>query len=150
MDNEIWELVKNQSDDYEFDWLAIDVLGQIAIFSSFNRGYTPECVTKSKELYLELKKIIEELDTNIVTVKTTKFTAIFDDWENYSKKGLFSYDYQDVHRINKLNQYDILFKPQNPITTNHINLKKHFSIIPQFDLKFGTTLSFESMKKTLI
>ncbi|WCO03549.1 hypothetical protein [Psychroserpens ponticola] len=148
--NEDWENIKNQSYDYEFDWFGIDKLGQIAMFSSFNRGFRPKCVTKSLELYKELEEILESLARTTNAIKITKENSRLDDWIEYSEKGLFSHDLQDVHRTTEKKQFDILFKPEKPLTINELNLEKFSNIIPKFDFEFGTDLSFGKMENGLI
>lgn len=145
-----WENIKNQSCDYEFDWFGIDKLGQIAMFSSFNRGYRPKCVTKSLELYKDLEEFLENLEKTTKVIKLTKENCRLDDWIEYSEKGLFSYDLQDVHRVTEKKQFDIFFKPEKPVTINELNLEKFSEIMPKFDFEFGKDLSFEKMKKGLI
>jgi len=145
-----WEKIKSQNCDYEFDWFANDRLGQLAMFSSFNRGYRPECVTKSLELYKELEEILENLEKTTKATKLTKENCRLDDWIEYSEKGLFSYDLQDVHRETEKGQFDIFFKPEKPITINELDLEKFSEIIPRFGFEFGTDLSFEKMEKELI
>lgn len=148
--NEDWENIKSQNCDYEFDWFGIDKIGQIAMFSSFNRGFRPECVTKSLELYKELEETLEGLGKITSAIKITKENSHLDDWIEYTEKGLFSHDLQDVHRTTKKNQFDILFKPEKPLTINELNLEKFSEIIPIFDFKFGTNLSFEKLEKGLM
>ena len=145
-----WEMIKNQTCDYEFDWFGIDKLGQLAMFSSFNRGYRPECVTKSFDLYKELEEILKNLEKNTKAIKLTKEDFRLDDWIEYSEKGLFTHYLQDIHRVNEKKQFDIFFKPKKPITIDELNLEKFSEIIPKFDFEFGTNLSFEKMEKGLI
>lgn len=145
-----WKNIESQYFDYEFDWFGVDKLGQIAMFSSFNRGYRPKCVTKSRELYIELEKFLGNLEKTTKAIKLTKANCRLDDWIEYSEKGLFSHDLQDVHRTTEKKQFDIFFKPEKPITINELNLEKFSNIMPRFDFEFGTDLSFEKMEKGLI
>ena len=145
-----WEDIKNQTCDYEFDWFGIDKFGQIAMFSSFNRGFRPKCVTKSLELYKELEETFESLEKMTSAIKITKENSRLDDWIEYSEKGLFTYDLQDVHRVTEKKQFDIFFKPEKPLTINELNLEKFSETIPRFDFEFGTDLSFKVMEKGLI
>lgn len=145
-----WEIIIHQACNVEFDWFGIDKLGQVAMLSSFNRGYRPKCVTKSLELYKELEKTLKDLERTTNAIKITIEDCRLDDWIEYSEKGLFSYDLQDVHRTIKKNQFDILFKPENPLTINELNLDRFTEIIPRFNFEFGDDLSFEKMEKYLI
>ncbi|WP_149206766.1 hypothetical protein [Flavobacterium johnsoniae] len=67
-DKEDWINIVNQTYDMEFDYLAIDKIGQIAVFSTFNRGYIPECVTSSLEKFSALDNYIETISMTSETV----------------------------------------------------------------------------------
>lgn len=141
----------NQNEDMEFDYIAIDKLGQIAVFSTFNRGYIPECVTKSFEKFLVLDDYIEQLPKISESIlKKGKNETDFQDWIYYASLGLFAYDNQDVHRVEKLNQYDIICQPKVPLKIESTSLINDFEeIIPVFDLIFGEDITFESLQKSL-
>ena len=147
MTNEIWNAIKNQSYDLEFDWFGIDKVGQISVFSSFNRGYTPKKAILSQEKYFQLQKLILNLPIITKAITFTNEKGNFSDWISYSEKGLFAFDYQDAHRVNKTDLYDLITKPIKPLLASHIKELNYFiEIIPVFDLIFENNISFEDLK----
>ncbi|PXY46091.1 MULTISPECIES: hypothetical protein [Flavobacterium] len=145
-----WEHIVNGSYDIEFDYVAIDRIGQLAIFSTFNRGFKPKIVTKSFEDFLKLDKFIETLPKIGTPIQKVDNDGNYDDWRNYAELGFYAYDNQDVHRTNKLERYDIIYQPKEPLTIeNQTELKKFENIIPKFDLVFGENLKFVELENTL-
>lgn len=146
---EQWDAVINQSYQVEFDWIGIDSLDQIAIFSSFNKGHIPHIVKSSFELYKQLFALIDKFPRFTTAVLVTKENGVFNDWLVYSQKGLYAFDYQDVHRENKFNQYDLISKPVAPLIINQVkNIELYLSIIPRFNLVFNDNISFQQLKET--
>ena len=150
LDNEMWECILNRSGAFEFDWFGADRTGRIAVFSSVSQAYIPDCVTQSHALYLALYDQIMNWPNRSHAIKVSKAAGALDDWENYSKKGLFAYDYQAVHGHSSPDQYDLLFKPESPVLIGAVDLTKYKSIIPRFDLEFDSTLTFSKLSDQLI
>lgn len=154
-DIDTWNDIVNQTYDMEFDFIAIDKLGQLGIFSTFNRSYRPRCVTQSFDQFLKLDKLIETLPkmTTACFAKLVANSASFADWKHYAELGLFAYDNQDVHKTgaDKQYQYDIIFRPDTPLHLDDIpGLREHLNIIPRFDIAFGDNIKFDKMQAALI
>ena len=154
-DNSCWDDIVNQTYDIEFDYLAFDCKNQIGVFSTFNRAYTPSCVTKSFEQFMLLDKFLESLTqySGTVYAKQDNKETNYNDWQKYSELGFFAYDNQDVHRPfgKELMQFDIIYKPIKPIfSTQLLELNKFSEIIPKFSLTFGNDLKFCDLKNSLI
>lgn len=120
-------------------------------FSTFNRGYIPKCVTSSFEKFLELNHYLEKLPKTSESIfkKEDENESGFQDWKNYAALGFFAYDNQDAHRIEKLYQYDIIYKPVFPIKIESTIRNSFQEIIPAFDLIFGEDVKFEILEKSL-
>lgn len=147
MNNETWNAIENQSYDLEFDWFGIDKLGQISVFSSFNRGYIPKKAILSQEKYFQLQRLILNLPNITKAITYTNEKGNFCDWISYSEKGLFAFDYLDAHRVDKTNLYDLITKPVKPLLISNIKEINYFiEIIPVFDLIFEDNISFEDLK----
>lgn len=149
---EDWINIINQNSDMEFDYLAIDKIGQIGIFSTFNRGYVPECVTSSFEKFSALNNYIKKLPIASETIFTKKERneKNYEDWKKYASLGFFAYDNEDVHRTKKLYQYDIIYIPQTPLKLNSKSIiYDFFDIIPVFNLIFGGDIKFANLEKSL-
>src|SRR3954467_958443 len=95
-----WNDIINQTYDIEFDFIGIDNLGQLAVFSTFNRAYRPACVTQSFEQFLLLDQLLETLPktTTAIYAKQDNKAISYSDWKRYAELGFFAYDNQDVHR----------------------------------------------------
>jgi hypothetical protein len=146
---EDWEAVINNTYEVEFDWIAINHIGQIAVFSSFNKGYIPEKAKTSFELHQMLQSFINSILISTTANLTTKESGNFKLRLKNSKKGLFTFDYQDAHRNIKLNRYDLISQPNMPKTVNQLDgIDKFMSIIPTFNLAFDENISFEQLKTT--
>ncbi|MCK8520407.1 hypothetical protein M0D21_02445 [Aquimarina sp. D1M17] len=140
MDKETWnEIIKNGAYSHELDWIAQDNLGQIAIFSAIMEAPIPKVIGKSYALFSELELIINQLTEKGNAEPITKNNRNISDWLEYSKKGLFAFDFQDVHREkqDKLEHYDLISIPSNPIYIHDLKLKKEIEgIIPKIDCNF--------------
>lgn len=148
---EDWVEILNQSYPIEFGWIGVDNLNHVGYFSTFNQAYTPKKVLSSFEQYLELAELIN----NLPEISPSRLYSInkgrFDNWHFHSRRGLFGYDYEDAHRKphEKLNRYDLLTIPDNPIDFNSIpGIEQYEAIIPRFDLVFSSNILFEDMRKT--
>ena len=151
IDKEQWTAIMDKTYEVEFDWLGVDKLGQIAMFSSFNKGFIPNLITKSFDKYQQLDITIDSLKIITQAILYTKRKGKFQDWILYSQKGFFAYDYQDAHRDTKLGQYDLISKPANPLTINKTFALAAFNdIIPKFDIIFNTDIAFQTLRKTEI
>lgn len=151
MNQEMWDAVINKTYNLEFDWFGIDRIGQISAFSSFNSGFIPSQAILSLQKYSALEKIIKDLPKVSKAKLCTNCKGDFSDFVSYSEKGLFSYDYQDVHRQAKMNCYDLISQPEKPINiTNVQGLDCLLEIIPIFDLVFNNNITFQELEVNLI
>ena len=139
MDKETWDdILTNGAYLSELDWIATDKTGQIGIFSAIMDAPIPKQIRHSFELFKELQELIAKLPENSTTNQVITNSGDFSCWLKYSRKGLFAFDFQDVHRIDKLNQYDLIATPSPPLNIKDLKLKKELIIIiPQFDCNFG-------------
>jgi hypothetical protein len=145
IDTETWEAIINRTLEVEFDWVGVDKLGQLAVFSSFNKAYIPAKVVSSFDKYQQLDKLIDALPHYTVGVLCTARDGQFKDWLSYSSKGLFAYDFQDAHRKPKLGQYDLISKPKEPLTIAKLKASV-LQAVPFFDLVFDSDLSFDKLR----
>ncbi len=145
-----WNDIVNETYDIEFDYVAVDKNGKLAIFSTFNRGFKPESVTESFEEFLKLDSLMETLPKLTETILRTESEGNYEDWKKYAELGFYAYDNRDVHRTNKLEQYDIIYEPEKPLKLeSQTELKRFKNIIPEFDLEFGENLKFAELQKAL-
>jgi len=143
--------VINRMYEIEYDWFGVDNLNQIAIFSSIGKGYIPAKALSSYDKYMGLDDLMYHLPniTNpVVLMKERKNNSY---WEKQSQKGLFAFDYFDIHRKQKFEQYDLVSVPATPINFNSIpDIDLYTEIISRFNLIFQGNISFIDLQKAEI
>ena len=137
MNKETWNAIINKTHYVEFDWFGFDKLGRIAVFSSFNEGFIPHKVTKSFDKFVEFEQLVKNLPKIGRAKLYTKNSGDFSDWISYAEKGLVSFDYQEVHCIQKTESYDLIAKSRVLLSILNIpNFKYFYEILPEFNLDF--------------
>ena len=123
MTKETWEeIIRDGAYAQELDWYAIDSKGNIAMFSAIMNAPIPNKVKKSYDNYIGLRQLINSLPKSTSFVLTTTEQGNFSDWTSYAEKGLFAFDFQDVHRTIVKNQYDLIARPILPLNFRDINI----------------------------
>lgn len=106
----------------ELDWLAIDNKGQLGIFTSLLNAPIPNNVKSSFENYIDLSHRIDSAPKITSAIVETRERGNFSDWVTYAEKGFFAFDFQDVYRSEKKNQYDLIARPVRPMKIEEFNL----------------------------
>jgi hypothetical protein len=106
----------------ELDWLAVDNKGQLGVFTAVMDAPIPDKVKSSFENYLDLRERIELTLKTTSAIVTTREKGDFSEWISYADKGFFAFDFQDVHRTDKKNQYDLIARPARPLTIDQLHL----------------------------
>ena len=121
MTKEIWdEIIKNGAYIQELDWFATDINGNIGVFSAVMNAQIPESVKASYDNYIRLNRWIESLPLFTSAILTTSEAGDFSSWILYAEKGLFAFDFQDIHRLKPKKQYDLIARPVNPLNINNL------------------------------
>lgn len=138
MTKEIWdEIVRDGAYVQELDWYAIDHSGNLGIFSAAMHAPIPGKVKKSYDNYIELKLLINSLPKSTSYILRTTEQGNFSDWITYAEKGLFAFDFQDVHRSTTKNQYDLIVQPMVPLNLKDANIPTNLlDTFFQFDCDF--------------
>jgi hypothetical protein len=140
MDKEIWTNIINEGAySNELDWIAIDTCGQVGVFTTIMNAPIPTEIGKSYDLYIQLMSIISGLNERCSAIRITPNNGDLLDWDVYARKGLYAFDYQDVHREqkDKRNQYDLISKPSAPLHIEELDLNNLLiSIIPKINCDF--------------
>ena len=138
--NEEWlDIVKNGAYAFEVDWIAVDNLGQVGVFSALLQAPIPRVLGKSYSLYNELMAKVHDLPNKCPAKLYYKGDGGSMSWIYYSRTGLFAFDFKDACRTEneRLLQYDLISKPSVPILINELNLSdEQKSIVPEFDWNF--------------
>ena len=123
MTKDTWEEIINYGAYVqELDWYAIDNNGNLGMFSAIMLAPVPEKVKKSYDDYIGLRQLITSLPKSTSFVLTTTEQGDFSDWTSYAEKGLFAFDFQDVHRSIAKKQYDLIARPALPLNFMDINI----------------------------
>lgn len=132
----------------EFEWIGIDNSGQIGVFSSASMGYIPPKVFSSYDAYIVCDSVLYGLPVFTNAKLFTKESGRFDDWLDFSTKGLFGCDYQDIHRKLKFDRYDLISIPEKPLLVDALPEIEAFNeIVPRFNISFNGDLSFSQLRE---
>lgn len=94
-------------------WLAVDASGQLALFTTGGEGPVPEgaipSIESAEESVLALPEI-SGVDLLVALARPDDFIA-------FAKRGLFAYDWSDVHRTTRqsLGGYELQARPYRPL-----------------------------------
>ena len=123
MTREIWEeILKHGAYVQELDWYALDKNGNIGIFTAIMNAPIPGKIKASYDNYIGLKYFIDSLPKSSSFLLTTAESGNFSDWTHNAEKGLFAYDFHDVHRTTVKNKYDLIARPTLPLNIKDINI----------------------------
>lgn len=128
--DEEWQAMERCAPDTgeEFDWYALDTRGCLAVFTTGGLGPIPRSIWPHRNELIQLAKAIANLP------EVTDFDRVFAssgncmEWFGYACKGLYAFDYYDVHRgTARLHQYELIARPrrsvQASIIVQHIDLR---------------------------
>ncbi|WP_448112303.1 hypothetical protein [Mesorhizobium amorphae] len=108
---------------FECIWLATDAAGQVAVFITAGEGPIPKAfLDQDPDIFYELEEYILGLkfrssaDLEISVERP-------DDLIRYAERGLFVYDWQDIHKTYKeaTRSYQLVAIPSNPIISDDLN-----------------------------
>ena len=123
MTKDTWEeVIKYGAYAQELDWYAIDKNGNMGMFSAIMLAPVPDKVKKSYDTYIGLKQLINSLPKSTSFVLATPEQGDFSGWTSYAEKGLFAFDFQDIHRSIAKNQYDLIARPIRPLNFRDIRI----------------------------
>ena len=102
---------------WDVTWLAADKEGRIGVFVTAGSGPIPEIVLTSLE-----QERFEDIEARIVTLPTITSARLLvpvkrpDDYLGFAWRGLFAYDWSDVHRTQGYRHaYELLAAPERPL-----------------------------------
>lgn len=123
MTKNTWEeIIKFGAYVQELDWYAVDSNGNLGMFSAIMLAPIPEKAKESYDTYIELTSLINSLPKSTSFVLVTTEQGDFSAWTSYAERGLFAFDFQDVHRAIAKNQYDLIARPVLPLNYRDINI----------------------------
>lgn len=108
-------------------WIATDRLGRVAAFVTGGSGPVPKALLGSIGLPIEEIEGHIDLLPQISTVRLTVVVPRPDDFISMAQRGLYVYDWTDVHRVthDRLGAYELVASPLVPI--GHRELTKELA-----------------------
>ena len=102
----------------------------------------------SYEQYVKLHQFLSQL-TKVCSAKIiTKESGLIDYWVDWADKGLFAFDYQDVHRNEKFDRYDLMAAPSQPLLGEIIQQFHEFQgVVARFNVAFSGDILFSQLKE---
>ncbi|MCO7227504.1 hypothetical protein [Pleionea sp. CnH1-48] len=101
---------------YEYDWLATDRLGYVALFSTAGLGYAPLPFLEDTDLYDDTIEAILCLSVSTASKVYPKIDIEHDNtWKRVSERGLYSFD-ADVNT----GIYHVASIPQEPLLLHEL------------------------------
>jgi hypothetical protein len=105
----------------DYAWLAVDAVGHVAMFTNGGQGPIPTAVLADREQSNHAEELIDDLpwrgDDAFPDPRppTDCYTA-------FARKGLFAYDWMDVHRagVDRTLQYELLERPKVPVSVEEM------------------------------
>lgn len=99
-------------------WLAVDSMGRIAVFTTGGEGAIPLSALPSALDAEEMLQSLEDVSDWTLVVDLPRP----DDFVAFAKRGLFSYDWSDVHRTNHeaLGCYELQASPVQPLSIEQL------------------------------
>jgi hypothetical protein len=99
----------------DYAWLAVDAVGQLGIFTNAGIGPIPASVLADRKTADRAESLVEGLPDRGSCEMLVSLP-----WPDYfvalGRRGLFAYDWQDVHRkANRTHCYEMLARPAIPV-----------------------------------
>lgn len=99
----------------DYEWYASDAVGHVAVFTTAGIGPMPVTVLGDLPLTDSLILAVQRLPVRGHAIMLVSLPRP-DDFIRFTSRGLFAYDWQDVHRTRGFsNHYEMLSRPDAPI-----------------------------------
>jgi hypothetical protein len=105
---------------WDYAWLAVDADGHVAVFTSAGQGPIPAAVLADRERADQAEDLVFDLPERgdyelLVSLPRP------DDFIAFARRGLFAYDWWDVHRIKGHTfRYELLARPKVPVSVERM------------------------------
>lgn len=110
--------ISGELDGIDAAWLAVDALGQVAVFTTGGQGPVPDAALPSIESgeadVLSLPAVCEA--TRVMSVQRP------DSFVAFAERGFFAYDWSDVHRTRRetIGCYELAAAPSLPVFASQL------------------------------
>jgi hypothetical protein len=100
----------------EFDWLASDADGHVALFSTAGQGYAPPAFLQNTDAHdTAIAEILELAVTTSARFAPQLAPELQNTWKGVAERGLFAYD-----ALQKGDRYCLVAAPEIPIISNDL------------------------------
>jgi hypothetical protein len=101
-------------------WLATDARGQVAVVTTAGVAPIPVAVLDQWELVAPAEELLGDIpvwgDARMLVVLPRP-----DDYIEFARRGLYPYDWQDVHRVReKTGGYEMMSCPTRPLSAHEL------------------------------
>ncbi len=112
--------LKQELNGIDATWLAIDLAGNVAVFTTAGAGPVPASAIVNVADSDSAIELLEEASDFTLLEKYARP----DDFINYAKRGLFAYDWSDVHKplAQSTGCYRLVAKPTRPVSLTRLPL----------------------------
>jgi hypothetical protein len=101
----------------DLEWLCVDCVGRIGIFTTGGAGPVPEVYLEDSLILGHLSEVVRALPETSDCQFLANIAQPADDFVAFARRGLFSFDWADVHRTTEyIDMYEIQVRPSVPLT----------------------------------
>jgi hypothetical protein len=129
----------------DYEWYASDAVGHVAVFATADIGPMPVVLLGDLSLTDSLMVAVRRLPAR---GRATMLVSLPrpDDFIHFASRGLFAYDWQDVHRTRGFSdRYEMLSRPDTPILVSELPEQFHALVrstaLP--DVRFADSLTID-------
>lgn len=117
-----WDIVVDLfPHDWDYAWLAIDAVGHVGLFTNAGEGPIPAAALVDRSTSVRTERLVKGLPAR-GSCKILISLPRPDDFIAFAQRGLFAYDWQDVHRTcGRLNCYELLARPDVPLSVEELD-----------------------------
>jgi hypothetical protein len=129
----------NAQRDIDLPWIAVDVAGRLAVFTSAGEGPVPPSA-------LQGSAAVEAVAAKLSVVGGSKLLINYprpDDFVSFAERGLYAYDWCDAHRTAAASTgcYELVAVPLRPVLIGELpeGLRSLFEATTIADACFGAS-----------
>jgi hypothetical protein len=135
---------KNQVDieGREYDWLASDITGCVALFSTAGAGYAPRAFLEDTDAHYEAIQALLALPETTVAARAPQLSDEYvNTWKLVAERGLYAYDCNPNG-----GPYQLVAVPATPIRTDQLPPAiAHLVVMVRCDFPFGVRSVVDEM-----
>ncbi len=123
-------------------WVGVDRLGRLGVFTTGGQGPIPKVYLRDEGM---LDRLFDAIDALPIVSEHRLFSDVPrpDDFIGFARRGLFSFDWADVHRTHGLvHAYEIQARPVSPVIVSTAGLNS--SVVDSLGGVTSSLLDFDA------